>query len=119
MGHAKRQAERRSKHRVDLDGRAVLFQRGDHLGQYVLENLSAGGAWITDPHAIELLAEIGVALLLFALGIEFSLKELKPVRNIALIGTPIQLVVIIGVGWATGRVLGWSWQESVWFGGCI
>jgi hypothetical protein len=52
MGHAKRQAERRSKHRVDLDGRAVLFQRGDHLGQYVLENLSAGGAWITGDRSV-------------------------------------------------------------------
>ena len=65
------------------------------------------------------LAEIGVALLLFALGLEFSLKDLKAVRNIALIGTPIQLVLIIGVGWVAGRVVGWSWQESVWFGGCL
>ena len=40
---------------------------------------------ITEVHNIELLAEIGVALLLFALGLEFSLKELKPVRYIALL----------------------------------
>lgn len=33
-------------HRVDVDGRAVLFQRGDHVGQYALRNLSAGGAFI-------------------------------------------------------------------------
>jgi CPA2 family monovalent cation:H+ antiporter-2 len=42
-----------------------------------------GGVLISDPHDIELLAEIGVALLLFALGIEFSLKELRPVRNVS------------------------------------
>ena len=47
MGHANAQRERRSSHRVDLDGRAVLFQRGDHVGQYSLENLSAGGVWIS------------------------------------------------------------------------
>ena len=52
MGHAKPQQERRSKHRVDLEGRAVLFQRGDHVGQYALENLSAGGAWITGERSI-------------------------------------------------------------------
>lgn len=46
------------------------------------------GPTVSDVHDIELLAEIGVALLLFALGLEFSLKELKPVRKIALIGTP-------------------------------
>ncbi len=47
MGHAKAQRDRRSNHRVDLDGRAVLFQRGDRVGQYSLENLSAGGVWIS------------------------------------------------------------------------
>ena len=47
MGHARAHEDRRSHHRVDLDGRAVLFQRGDHVGQYALENLSAGGAFIS------------------------------------------------------------------------
>ena len=47
MGHARAQRDRRSNHRVDLDGRAVLFQRGDHVGQYTLENLSAGGAMVS------------------------------------------------------------------------
>ena len=46
MGHARAQRDRRSNHRVDLDGRAVLFQRGDRVGQYTLENISAGGALI-------------------------------------------------------------------------
>lgn len=47
MGHARAQRDRRTHHRVDLDGRAVLFQRGDHVGQYTLENISAGGALIS------------------------------------------------------------------------
>jgi hypothetical protein len=47
MGHAGAERDRRSNHRVDLDGRAVLFQRGDHVGQYALENISAGGALIS------------------------------------------------------------------------
>ncbi len=76
-------------------------------------------AWINDPHEIELLAEIGVALLLFALGIEFSLKELRPVRKIALIGTPIQLVITLGAGLGVGTLLGWPWTEAVWFGACV
>ena len=79
----------------------------------------SSNAWISDPHDIELLAEVGVALLLFALGIEFSLKELRPVRKIALLGTPIQLLIILGVGLGIGAVLGWPWTESVWFGACI
>jgi len=47
MGHAKAQRDRRSNHRVEIDGRAVLFQRGDRVGQYELENISAGGAMVS------------------------------------------------------------------------
>jgi CPA2 family monovalent cation:H+ antiporter-2 len=78
-----------------------------------------GGAFISDPHDIELLAEIGVALLLFALGIEFSLKELRPVRNVALLGTTIQLLLTVGAAAGAGLVLGWPWTDAVWFGGCV
>ena len=79
----------------------------------------SGGALISDPHDIELLAEIGVALLLFALGIEFSLKELRPVRNVALLGTTIQILLTMGVAAAAGVTLGWTWTDGVWFGGCV
>ncbi len=47
MGHVRAQRDRRSNHRVDLDGRALLFQRGDRVGQYTLENISAGGAMVS------------------------------------------------------------------------
>ncbi len=56
-----------------------------------------GGVTVSEIHTIEKLAEIGVALLLFALGLEFSLRELKPVRNIALFGTPIQICIDDGI----------------------
>lgn len=75
---------------------------------------------ISDVHDIELLAEIGVALLLFALGLEFSLKELQPVRQIALIGAPLQMLLTIGYGYGIGvGVLGLGWNEAVWFGALI
>jgi monovalent cation:H+ antiporter-2, CPA2 family len=74
---------------------------------------------VSDRHDIELLAEIGVALLLFALGIEFSLRELQPVRRIALIGTPIQIGLAIALGYGIGQLFGWDWLTSIWFGGLI
>ena len=61
-----------------------------------------GGAFISDPHEIEVLAEIGIALLLFALGIEFSLKELRPVRTVALLGTTIQILLTLGAAAGIG-----------------
>ena len=42
---------------------------------------------------ISILAEIGVALLLFSLGLELSFRDLQPVRRVALIGGPIQIVL--------------------------
>ncbi len=78
-----------------------------------------GGVTVGDIHEIELLAEIGVALLLFALGLEFSLGELRPVKNIALFGTPIQILLTIGLGFGLGRYLGWSTVGSLWLGALI
>ncbi|RPI53785.1 MAG: portal protein, partial [Deltaproteobacteria bacterium] len=78
-----------------------------------------GGVSISDIDKIELLAEIGVALLLFALGLEFSISKLKPVRNIALFGTPIQILLTIGLGFYLGKYLGWSSVSSLWLGALI
>ncbi|MBU0551538.1 cation:proton antiporter [Myxococcota bacterium] len=90
---------------------------------YILAGVILGpltdGRLISDHKNIELLAEVGVALLLFALGIEFSLKELRPVQRIALIGTPIQLVVVVVVGAALVRLQGWAWTPSIWFGAAV
>ncbi|MBV5318130.1 MAG: cation:proton antiporter [Desulfobulbaceae bacterium] len=78
-----------------------------------------GGLTITEVHDIELLAEIGVGLLLFALGLEFSHKDLKPVKYIALLGTPLQIGLTIALGIGIGRLMGWDMKTSVWFGTLI
>ncbi|MBF0176685.1 MAG: cation:proton antiporter [Magnetococcales bacterium] len=78
-----------------------------------------GGITVSNVHDIDLLSEIGVALLLFALGLEFSLKELQPVRRIALIGTPIQMVLTMAYGYGVGWYLGWPWLSSLWLGALI
>jgi len=78
-----------------------------------------GGLTVSNIHEIELLAEIGVALLLFALGLEFSLKDLKPVKKIAILGTPIQILLTIGLGTGMGHLMGWDWKASLWLGALI
>ena len=78
-----------------------------------------GGLTVSNIHEIEFLAEIGIALLLFALGLEFSLKDLNPVKKIALIGTPIQIVLTIGLGFGIGHLMGWNWKASLWLGALI
>jgi len=78
-----------------------------------------GDLGIADLHEIEMLAEIGVALLLFALGLEFSFNELKPVWKVSLIGTPIQILLTMGFGYAIGTWMGWNLVQSLWFGALI
>ncbi len=85
----------------------------------ILLGQNTGGITIHEIHDIELLAEIGVALLLFGLGLEFSYKDLKPVKMIAFIGTPIQIVLTMLLGMGIGKLLGWELTASVWFGALI
>ncbi len=78
-----------------------------------------GGPTVGNVHDIEQLAELGVALLLFSLGLELSFRELKPVRAVALGGATIQIILTIGLGAALGMGLGWEWRVALWFGSLV
>lgn len=85
----------------------------------VLLGPHTGGLTLHETHQIELLAEIGVALLLFALGLEFSHKDLRPVKWVALVGTPIQIGLTLALGLGIGWLLNWDLKTSIWFGALI
>lgn len=85
------------------------------LGQPVLIGYLLGGMLIGPaglklialPGDIEVLSTIGVALLLFALGVEFSLKELLRMRAIALGGGSLQMLLTILLGGGLAYATGW------------
>ena len=78
------------------------------------------GPTVVQIHDIDLLAEIGVALLLFSLGLEISFRDLQPVRRFALIGGPIQIALTAAGGTLAGlRLLGLSLTDSIWLGAMI
>lgn len=77
------------------------------------------GPTVTEIHDIEVLAEIGVALLLFALGLEFNFKKLAKVKWIAFVGTPIQIGLSMLVGWWVATLLGWNSTAALWAGGIM
>jgi CPA2 family monovalent cation:H+ antiporter-2 len=77
------------------------------IGGLLISPLTPGPA-VSDIHTFELFAEIGVVLLMFSLGIEFSLKDLMGVKWIALVGGPIGIVLSTALGLAVGTLLGWS-----------
>ena len=86
----------------------------------VLIGPHTAGPTVVQVHDIELLAEIGVALLLFSLGLELSFRDLQPVRRVALIGGPIQIVVTCAFGaFAAAKGLDMPVTQAIWFGAMI
>src|SRR5881227_1705988 len=66
------------------------------------------GPTVSDVHTFELFAEIGVVLLMFSIGIEFSLKDLMRVKWVALGGGPLGILLSTGLGLGVGVFLGWG-----------
>ena len=75
-----------------------------------------GGPSVAEVHDIELLAEVGVGLLLFTVGLEFSFSELARLKKITLLVTPLQVLLCIVGGIAAFFMAGFSISESFWVG---
>ncbi|RYZ64595.1 MAG: cation:proton antiporter, partial [Proteobacteria bacterium] len=74
---------------------------------------------VTDLEGINLWAEIGVIFLLFAIGLEFSFRKLMTVGASAGITATFQVVVMVIIGFLTGRLIGWDWMNSMFLGAVI
>lgn len=88
------------------------------LAGLVLSPLTPGPQ-VHDVHTFEVMAEIGVILLMFTIGAEFSVPELLRVKWIALIGAPIGIGLSIALGIGVGAVLGWPLTQGLAVGGII
>lgn len=71
---------------------------------------------ISDVETVQILAEIGVVLLLFTIGIEFSLVQLASLRQMLLIAAPIQVGGVIAIAWIGGLITGLSGPQAVFWG---
>ncbi|HEX2765260.1 MAG TPA: cation:proton antiporter [Candidatus Limnocylindria bacterium] len=89
---------------------------------YVVAGLVVGPATPGPSAEIEELlglADIGVALLMFSIGLQFSLDELRSVGMRLLASTPIQVAITMALGTATGVLLGRDLLESLFLGGAV
>ena len=75
--------------------------------------------FVADREEVLALADIGVALLMFSIGLQFSLGELRLVGGRILAGVPLQVAITMAIGTATGLALGWELIEALFIGGAV
>ncbi len=86
---------------------------------YLLAGVLAGPftpGFVGDAEIAPQLAEIGVILLMFGVGLHFSLRDLMSVRNIAIPGAIAQIAVATVLGWGLSQLMGWSHVQGLVFG---
>jgi CPA2 family monovalent cation:H+ antiporter-2 len=106
-----------------LGGGLAWIARQPLILGYVVGGILIGpftpGPVISDVHTFELFAEIGVVLLMFSIGIEFSFKDLMPVKWVALAGGPLGILLSIALAVGVGSLIGWPTIQSIVIGSVI
>jgi CPA2 family monovalent cation:H+ antiporter-2 len=72
--------------------------------------------FVADRRLADQLAEIGVILLMFGVGLHFHLKDLLAVRRVAIAGAICQSAIATLLGAGAARVFGWNWSAGVVYG---
>jgi monovalent cation:H+ antiporter-2, CPA2 family len=86
---------------------------------YLLAGVAVGPfspGYVADANLAGQLAEIGVILLMFGVGLHFSFPDLLAVKAIALPGAAVQIAVATALGGVLARIWGWSWGAALVFG---
>ena len=89
---------------------------------YIAAGLVVGPAtpgFVADREEVLALADIGVALLMFSIGLQFSLGELRSIGGRILAGVPAQVLLTMAIGTGVGLSLGWDLIEALFIGGAV
>lgn len=75
---------------------------------------------ITAQSVVEMIARLGIVLITFSIGLEFSLKQLRKIGITVITAAALEIMVMIGIGYQLGRLaLGWSPLESTLLGAVL
>jgi CPA2 family monovalent cation:H+ antiporter-2 len=88
------------------------------LGGLVISPFTPG-PHLSSVHTFEVFAEVGVVLLMFSIGFEFSLRDLLRVKWVALLGAPLGILAVIGLAMAAGRIPGWTVPQALVIGAAV
>lgn len=74
---------------------------------------------IVEVENVQVWAEIGVIILLFSLGLEFSFKKLMKVGGSASVSAMSEIIIMLFIGYFTGQAFGWSSMDSIFLGAIL
>jgi CPA2 family monovalent cation:H+ antiporter-2 len=106
-------------------GAALVFGFATHraglspIVGYLIAGLLVGPhtpGFVADRHMAEQLAEVGIILLMFGVGLQFHIEELVAVWRVAVPGAVAQSLVATGLGMAVAAAFGWPWTAGLVFG---
>ena len=103
-------------------GFLALKLRLPALVGYLLAGILIGPAtpgFVADVGLSQQLAEIGIMLLMFGVGLHFSVRDLLEVRSIALPGAVVQITVATALGALVASAWGWGLGAGIVFGLCL
>ena len=75
--------------------------------------------FVRDRHTVEMMAELGVVLLMFSLGLHFSLRKLADVGATAFVAAALEILLMMLIGYAVGRFFGWGRMDSLFLGAIL
>jgi monovalent cation:H+ antiporter-2, CPA2 family len=97
-------------------GLAAMRLRLPPLVGYLLAGIVVGPftpGYVADTGLAQQLSEIGIILLMFGVGIHFSVGELLSVRRIAVPGAAVQIALATALGTGVAHAWGWPWGAGI------
>jgi CPA2 family monovalent cation:H+ antiporter-2 len=101
-----------------LCGLALIRLRQPAIVGYIMAGVVLGPTGlklVSNTETVQGLAELGVIMLLFLIGMELSLKSFKTVYKTALAAAALQIIMSLAVFWAVGQYAGWALERVVVF----
>ncbi|HJP71334.1 MAG TPA: cation:proton antiporter [Candidatus Limnocylindria bacterium] len=89
---------------------------------YIVAGLAVGPAtpgFVAGREEVLALADVGVALLMFSIGLQFSIAELRQAGTRVLAGAPVLVATTMAIGAGTGLALGWDLIEALFIGAAV